>query len=396
MRRFILTGLFASCVAAAVNVAINAQAKGSVAQTASTQSELGFRLLEELANGKPSPDSVLVSPASLAAALAFLDLGADKKMHAAITKSLGFGRGTAETPLEVLRQSAGDLTAGDPGKGPLVFADAVFVDPAGKVRPEALDRFKSAGMEAREARLGTMAGVDAVNAWVSKATAGLIPGMLDKPIPDPVLVLLNALHFKDDWAEPFSPKATAMLPFHLVGGGNANVAMMRQAATFAVRQDERFIAVSLPYKTTDFSLTVITAKGDPAKLADFAPAVGWLTASEFTEGARVSLSLPKLAVTQSADLIQPMNKLGLATGYSKTAFASLSEKPIDISGILQKTLITVDETGTEAAASTAIVMLKSARPSLTIAFDKPFLFALLDKRHGFVLMEGYIGNPAAK
>ena len=33
---------------------------------------------------------------------------------------------------------------------------------------------------------------------------------------------------------------------------------------------------------------------------------------------------------------------------------------------------------------------------LAVAIDKPFIFALLDERHGLVLMQGYIGNPPPK
>ena len=117
-----------------------------------------------------------------------------------------------------------------------------------------------------------------------------------------------------------------------------------------MREDERFIAVTLPYKTAGFSLTVLTTKGEPARLADFAPVADWLGGDGFHADGEVFLSLPRFAATLSADLIEPMKKLGLAEGFSRTAFASLSETPVTISGILQRTLITVDEAGTEAAA----------------------------------------------
>ena len=58
-------------------------------------------------------------------------------------------------------------------------------------------------------------------------------------------------------------------------------------------------------------------------------------------------------------------------------------------------MIRVDETGTEAAGLTAVAIRTSRlRPDKIVAVDKPFLFALLDRRHGLVLMEGYVGNPA--
>ena len=106
-------------------------------------------------------------------------------------------------------------------------------------------------MQAFEAELGTMAGVDAVNAWVAEQTAGLIPNILARPIANPVVVLLNALHFKDAWDRPFNAKTTAPMPFRLVGGGAVNVADDAQTRGYAVREDERFIAVSLPYRTAD-------------------------------------------------------------------------------------------------------------------------------------------------
>ena len=400
--RFVVAGLLAGCLLAANGAPGQAGeaplAKGSVAQIAAVQSGLGFRLLEELAGKDTSPAAVLVSPASLAAALAFLDLAADDGMHRALTKALGFTPGTAETPLAVLRTSAGDLANAAPDKSPVVFADAVFVDPAGKVRPAALDQFKTAGVEAYEAELGKQAGVDAVNAWVSRQTRGLIPTILSKPIENPVLVLLNALHFKDAWDEPFGATATAAQPFHLVGGGTATVKMMRHLAGYEVRENRRFIAVSLPYKNPGYSLIAVTTTGAPAPLAEFAPVADWLAGSGFDDVGEVSLSLPKFAASLSTDLLGPMNKLGLTEGYSRTAFASLSENPITISGILQRTVITVDEAGTEAAATTAILMPGAARRDkiLEVVFDKPFLFALLDKRHGLILMAGYIGNPSAK
>ena len=74
-------------------------------------------------------------------------------------------------------------------------------------------------MQAFEAELGTMAGVDAVNAWVAKQTAGLIPNILARPIANPVVVLLNALHFKDAWDRPFNAKTTARIRSTWSGAG---------------------------------------------------------------------------------------------------------------------------------------------------------------------------------
>ena len=177
---------------------------------------------------EPSRTNLLVSPGSLGAVLAFLDLGADARMHDALAKTLGLAAGPDRGELEALRGQAKALASVPPGQGPLAFANAVFVDPAGEIFPAAIDRLRDAGMAAEIEALNEPEGLAAINRWVSERTAGLIPTILDKPLDGAVLVALNALHFKDKWEDPFTAGQTSPQPFHLVGGGTKDVPMMRR------------------------------------------------------------------------------------------------------------------------------------------------------------------------
>lgn len=72
--------------------------------------------------------------------------------------------------------------------------------------------------------------------------------------------------------------------------------------------------------------------------------------------------------------------------------------PQEISRIVQKTYLRVDEEGTEAAAATGIIAREtSAAPPefVTLVVDRPFLFGLRDTRTGLLLMSGYIGRPTS-
>jgi serpin B len=362
---------------------------------AAAQAELGINLLQRLAGEGPTPRMLLVSPASLAAVFAFLDLGADAGMDRAIIKTLGFATEDGQAAMQALRAAAKDLATAPPGQGPLAFANAIFIDPAGGLDAAARAELQAAGMEARTAALGEPTGIAAVNDWVSQQTAGLIPEILTEPIPGASLVALNALHFKDKWLEAFDPKLTTAQPFHVAGGDTAEVpTMLRRAADLAFRQDERFLAVALPYKTDDYSLVLITTKGGPAAVADFAPAASWLAGTDFRES-RIELSLPKFQTSMTADLLAHLDRLGLAEGRSPTAFKGLSAEPIDISAVLQKTVITVDEEGTEAAGGTAVTVTRALKSDIVkVVFDKPFIFALTDDRRGLILLIGYFGGPA--
>lgn len=254
-------------------------------------------------------------------------------------------------------------------------------------------------MELRTTELNKPSGVAAINQWVSGHTAGLIPTILESPLDGAVLVALNALHFKDAWDEQFKVTATSPQPFQLAGGGTKSVPMMRLSTFLRVRQDDRFVAVTLPYKTKGFSLVALLSKGPPAKVEDYTEAADWLAAGELIP-VSVDLSLPKYQATMKAELLPDLDAMGLAAGHSPTAFSGFSAEPIDISAVFQKTLIKIDENGTEAAAASAVVMQLTLAPPkpkpVSIVIDKPFLFALRDDATGFILLTGYVGDPTAE
>jgi len=374
--------------------------EGSVATAAtadlvSAQAVLGMSLLQGMASEDSPLRTLVVAPGGLASALAFLDLGADAAMDRAIVKTLGFAPGDGQAAMQSLRAAAKDLTGTPPGQGPLAFGNAIFVDPAGGIEPAAIAKLEAAGVTARTADLGEAAGIAAINDWVSGQTAGLIPTILSHPIPDAALVALNALYFKDKWHEPFPARLTSPQSFHLVGGKTADVSMMRLSAELASRQDDRFVAVSLPYETEGYSLVVVTTKAEPAAVADFAPVAAWLTGKDFQKAA-VELSLPKFAAAATNSLLPHLNRLGLAEGYSPTAFNGLSAQPLQITDVVQKTVIKVDEEGTEAAAGTAVTMSRGMRvDTISMVVDKPFIFALRDDKRGLILLAGYVGDPTS-
>jgi serine protease inhibitor len=360
------------------------------------QATLGMGLLQRMAGEDSSLRTLVIAPASLASALAFLDLGADAAMDRAIVKTLGFAPGDGQAAMQSLRAAAKDLAGTPSGQGPLAFGNAIFVDPAGGIEPAAIAKLEAAGVTARTAALGEAAGIAAVNDWVSGQTAGLIPTILSDPIPNAALVALNALHFKDKWYQPFPARLTSPQPFHLVGGKTADVAMMRLSADLASRQDDRFVAIALPYETEGYSLVVVTTKAEPAAVADFAPVAAWLTGKDFQKAA-VELSLPKFGATATNRLLPHLDRLGLAEGYSPTAFNGLSAKPLPITDVVQKTVIKVDEEGTEAAAGTAVTMSRGMRvDTLGVVVDKPFIFALRDDKRGLILLAGYVGDPTGQ
>jgi serpin B len=359
------------------------------------QARLGFGLVDSLARARPPGENVVLSPASLAAVLSLLDIGADAKMRIAIHRALGFegpDNKTAGDDLMELRNAVrGVLRSTD---GPLVVANALVIDPEVKPREVALAEMRKLGAEITLADVQRPEVIKQINDWVASRTRGRIPSILDAP-PDKGAVALNALYFKDFWARQFDKSATRSKTFHGVGVA-AEVPMMQQTAGHGFREDGRFIAVDLAYRTDRYLFVVVTTKDKPAPAAEFASAAPWLDGQGFRP-TTVRLEMPRFSATENASLLPTLVKLGLGDGLaSPTAFSGLAAAPLTISGIQQRTFLKVDEEGTEAAAVTGVMMAtRSARlDEIVVVVDKPFLFSLRDKESGLILMSGYIGKPA--
>jgi serpin B len=365
------------------------------------QSKLAFGLIRRLDQGDSRTENIMVSPASLAAVLALLDLGASDKMRTALHRTLGFDRRSARNAdLDGLRATVtGVINAQG---GPLTLANAIVFDPAATPYRLAVMGLRATGAEVRVEDLSKPDTLRRINEWVATHTKGLIPTILDDAPRDGGLVALNALYFKDRWRTPFDPRATAPAPFHTLDGRSIEVPMMHHATgKFRFRQDERFVAVDLDYATDGFGITIVTTKDKPARAREFAGVVGagvmgWLGGDGFTSS-NGELALPRFSLTGKVELIAALDALGLRRArQSPAAFRGLSPVPQVITRVVQKTELRVDEAGTEAAAATAVTTTRALQVDyVKMVVDKPFVFALRDGGTGLILLAGYVGRPAA-
>jgi serine protease inhibitor len=359
------------------------------------QGRLGFSLLSGLAKTRRAGENVVLSPASLAAVLSLLDVGADAKMRVALHKAMGFegpDNKTAGGDLTELRNAVRDLLRST--DGPLLLASSVVIDPEAKPKPEAIAQMRALGAEITLADVRRPEVMKAINDWVAARTKGRIPSILDAP-PAQGAVALNALYFKDFWQRQFEKSATQSKSFYGIGA-SAEVPMMRQTARHSFRHDDRFVAVDLGYRTSRYSFVVVTTNDKPAPAAEFASVASWLDGRGFRAG-NVRLELPRFTATDNAGLLPILANMGFREGLaSPTAFSGLAQAPLTISGIQQRTFLTVDEEGTEASAVTGVMMTTRMGDigEVPVLVDKPFLFALRDKESGLIIMSGYIGKPA--
>ena len=367
------------------------------------QAQLGENLIRYLA-GRGKPDAsgnFVVSPASIASILSFVDLGAGNMMRSAIHRTLGFKpvarRAQADEDLRALRGSVSAIIAKSAGDSPLALANLIAFDRAVRPKQLALLGLSGAGADVLVDSLSNPEIVDRINRWVKEKTRDLVPSILEEAPETLGLVAVNALYFKDKWAVQFNPAKTQTEKFQSLSG-NVDVAMMHSpVAKFAFRQDERFIAGELGYAHDDFKLVVVTTKSAPASAGDFAPVAGWLGGQGF-ETRNGEIGMPKLSLSSVEELLRPLDAMGLrAARQRKDALEQFSDEDLIISRVVQKLELRLSEEGTEAAAATAVVTTRSLAPDdhVRMIVDKPFVFALRDRKTGLILFMGYVGAPRA-
>ncbi|NKK62255.1 serpin family protein [Rhizobium leguminosarum bv. viciae] len=383
----LLAGLAASLMALASAHAGNAgDSKAMLAAQAGLAAELIDRTL-----AKEGAANIIVSPASLAAALGLASLGASDQGKASIAKGLGFGgeiKGP-ETALEAMtpeKPSAADA--------PLTTAVAIVFDDKLVLVPDALSMLAGHRIKPSIEDLDGPTSVEHINGWVSQATRGAIPVILDAP-PGGGFVSLGALSFKARWKTSFDRESPAS-PFQRPDGSTISVPMMHLAVDGQrFRSDEKFTAVDLAYAGESYSMVVVAARsGKGVGGSDLKALTSWLQGEKF-EAAKGEIFLPRFSLNDGRDLMPILNAMGVAPENAKDAgFPGFTKENISLARVLQKTMIKVDENGTEAAAATAVITERSIDPKLIrVVADARFAFALRDTKTGLLLAAGLIGDP---
>jgi serpin B len=185
---------------------------------------------------------------------------------------------------------------------------------------------------------------------------------------------------------------------------------MRKAAPFGFAKREAFIAVSLPYVGNDLQFLVLL----PDDVNGLRALESKLTASMLAECAKLEtreeldLHLPKFKFEPpTIALAENLQALGMKGAFDiprgSANFDGIApRKPNDylyISNVFHKTFIAVDEKGTEAAAATAVVMMRATamagpKPKpIEVRVDRPFVYAIQHVPSGVCLFLGRVTDP---
>jgi serpin B len=250
----------------------------------------------------------------------------------------------------------------------------------------------------------------AINAWVADSTEGRVEEVLPpewasgKPA---VMVLADAVSFSGRWTFAFPEQSTEEGLFTLADGSAVSTTFMSHNREFGYVEDETWQAVELPYgpkdarEWGDYSMVCLLPK--EAGLEEAIPGLSTGGLKELLAGLSaddlVHVTMPRFVFDSELRFKEVCRSLGMTDAFDPgTAdfsgmFAARVASGICIDEIYQTATISVDERGTEAAAGSAVVMVKGLGQK-KIVLDHPFLFLIQHRPTGAILFMGQVMNPA--
>jgi serpin B len=386
--------------------------------TSVENSEVAFSLdlLSRLANSSDSGNQ-LVSPSSLATALAMLELGAAGSTERGIAATLRSDGLSAAQQAAGWHSLAALVAAGTATTGAnaahlpeLDVANALWIQQDLAVRSAFVGALSSefdTGVWRVNFESDLSGALNAINRWTSEHTKGLIkqlfsPGSLDIQTR---LVLADAVFFHAEWAYKF-PSALNSEPFHLGSGVTEAVPFMSSAPessgkslTAPVSVTRRYTAVELAYAGHKLSALVVmpTGRSLSSFVASLTPAsLDRLVGGLSSRG--VSLSMPTFTVRSDNHLNATLSSMGMSQAFGLGAdFSGIAASPpLMVQTVEQRAYLQVTPKGTTAAAATGVGVTASAVEVLQrVVVNHPFLFLVRDNATGAILFESMVENPAS-
>lgn len=241
-----------------------------------------------------------------------------------------------------------------------------------------------------------------INKWVEQQTNDRIQDLLPEGSigSNTVAVLTNAIYFKAPWLTPFDDVSTRLAPFNRIDGTTTNVETMAQLEDLPYAEGPTWQAVELPYRGEELSMVLLVPS--PGAFTTFdanltRQQVATIVSSLQTR--KVDLALPKFEFKTDFTLSEALQNLGMTAAFSNGADLSgmVDGGALKIDEAFHQTFVAIDESGTEAAAATAVVIVETSLPVAdeTLTIDRPFYFLIRDRQTDVWLFFGRVMDPSA-
>ncbi len=354
-------------------------------------------------------DGLLVSPLSVMLALAMTANGAQGETLLEMEKVLG-GMTIDELNAQLFNYTSGLVSTPD-AKFNLANAIWVTSDDTFSVNGNFLKAVENTyDADIVAAKLDTQETLDAINTWVDEQTFGMIKKIYDKPLdPSTVMVLLNALAFDALWADQPTDYSCHNNAFKNADGSSSDVKFM-WANCDGYIEGKNEVGIVKNYMGGHYAFVALLPD-EGTSIADYMASLdgaAFLELFDKREKAAYDVSvtgrIPFFGFDCTVNLNETLAAMGMPRAFDPTSaqFGALGVSALGnifINRVLHKTHIDLDNSGTRAAAVTAIEMATESAGPVTmknyrVELDRPFVYAIVDTNTGLPIFIGSCENIA--
>lgn len=408
-----LTGLLAGCSISGSSEILTSETTQGAADVISVVEEpvadedamwiFSYNMLKE----NLDETNPVLSPMSAYLAMGMVGLGAKGDTLAEFENTMGKGmQTTAGTLMQELPNWLNDTR--EEKKSVLNVANAVWVDET--MHPDENWVKNVSDIYSAEAYRGVLSseGVKKdINRWVEKKTNSLIKEFLSEPLDvETKMALFNTIYFYGEWVSEFEKNSTYKEDFTTTDGRIKQVDMMHDERTEFYIKNENMDGVVLDYRYGNMALVALKPTAGQTVREMYEALTYEELAGLLDNGSSelIKLKLPKFEVEFDKKLNETLQNMGIKRAFDEQLadFTGLGYTdngiPLYISLVRQKSVVKLDEKGTEAAAVTMVAMNECAmampeKPPIEVYFDEPFLYMIMDMESKTPLFMGVMDNP---
>ena len=362
-----------------------------------------YETIESGENG----ENVLISPASLAFAMAITENGANGETLEQMEKYVNGGI-SIEDMNALLNYTSYKLNNAEEVEWGV--ANSLWFNDNGDCEIE--NEFLKKAIEYYDAEVYKKAfdasTANEINKWVYNKTNKMIDEVIRDFSPDAMLFIVNAIAFEGEWAEEYEKnQVLENREFTNADRSTTNCTMLSSTEDryFTLGEGTGFIK---PYKGGEYSFVgILPEEGvSPEEYIkdlvknneDFSKAV------REAEYGDVYVTMPEFTTDYGNEgMVDVYKKMGMDLPFDpgkadlKGIFTNDSDSDVWIGKIIHKTHIEVDRQGTRAAAVTVVEVDKCmavapAADPVIINLDRPFVYAVVDNATGLPIFLGCVNS----
>ncbi|NMF59771.1 serpin family protein [Pseudanabaena yagii] len=377
-------------------IAINKVELDSRLVKASTK--FGFNLFNQIFQQNPHKN-IFISPSSVAIALAMTYNGANGQTQSAMARTLEL-EGISTNDINNFNQLLQVSLLDSQNDTEISIANSLWINQNIALERSFVEKLKTYYQATiKNLNFDDSSSTQIINDWVKQQTKNKIHQIVKRASNDTVVILINAIYFKANWANAFDKSLTNLKPFTLENGTTIQHPSMSRLGEYRYLDRPKFQAVRIPYQNRRFRMDIFLPK-NTSSLAEFQQQLTLQNWQDWSDSFQINtglVQLPRFKVEYELELNQVLKSLGMQIAFSPSAdFRNLTSSASSISEVRHKTFVDVNEEGTEASAATSVRVFRGASRTFQMIIDRPFFFAISDRQTGTILFMGTIQNPALK